>query len=1253
MLFFIVRLERIFLGEQLQQALNITVPGPDIVGKHLHFPLDETSLQMLWKLIQSWGNDNVSWEPWFSAHPIIPTERGDCLSLNQCKQLHVITPSMRGAMSHGLCSMLSKWGCHLVNTRMNEEGRMPWACAFRNKVHEQGNVAREILACIRTSNVQEAEESHPQSISELVRLLREIEAPQDDVARIPIFKNLNGKLISIHGKKVKFLPEAFDKSLCRKYIEEKSQVLVKNGQWERLYNLPESNEVAFFIGIILPGLSRAISRGRATDTILKEVIEVLNTVFGSFENLSTTDGQYAANVMKSTHVVLDLKTRSFHKPCEFSGGRLSKTLALGGSKMFRHIEQSSKGYSLQAVRFLERAGMHTSLSGQALAECVKDIENMTSCSKKTTWDHVPYTVTEILNAAIKSALRGSNQNGLLQLLRGPVFPVQMLVSTRTIGVVTGSKKYVRLTEAADWQHHNLVASSLPFLRCELGSLSRLRELMGIQQHPHIKHVLSHLINIAKPGGLFEQWTSKGEALKCLREDYTEIWNHIKTVCTDKDTAILIVDTLKDWPCVEVFPGKFAKVNELSLDEKMETLHAPYRVPSNLDAKEFMPLFRRMGASQFLWTFLEKIGCSNVREGGSSHLDQLMHQSVLSNTPGSVVHSILNGIESVAPTDEEKKVVFSVIRSDGGNCWKQLRAYLGSPGNSGRQIARLPLFETVENEYISPASNRVCILPDEYTSQTVQSLLKENNIRILKNESECEKKLNAAIRDIVPVETATTFFKKWLLECLKNTRSVVSQADRLSMLVDGIRHMKNHPPDTIDWIAQENIVMDPVSGMFFKASDYVWSGNLLFHFIFEDRRSGPHKSQQIGMLPEAFRDPAIHEVMKIAGLHIELNINLLYHCLKRIGNMKLEHRNDNLHHIICILNMCGDNVESLPDRCLGLLAGENVFPTDRAMGMPTEWACLPELCESRHKTLVAPLHGAVHPQLNQMDNLRARLGMEASPGVSRVVRNLFLLGRSNNSAQLKDKSIINTVQAAWRYLCERFRDTQGMHISHYIENLKDEPCVQLSCGRFVKPELSYDQMIDTGRTPYPVPGYLRDPEYVDFMRYLGVEGDPDAKLPSIALRGDTAKAIVMENLGVSFNTSEDSDVIFYVEDKHIHAHKVILRRSGLLFKRMFSGDWNHKTAEDGMDIIELDHFPGASYDALYIYLQYIYKGKILAVNGSNLQGSSHQKLFLDLLQLAEVCGDDYVKSFCEQRIVYEHYLDPQNCCEILLVAHSLR
>lgn len=1211
-------------------------------------------------LIQSWENDKIAWEPCLSSLPIVPMKSGGCLSLSQCRHSHVITPSMQRVLSERLCGMLSDWGCRLVSTTVNEKGSIPWACAFKNKSHAQENVAQEILECICTSSVQEAQGYDRQAVSELVELLRLTGAQPDSFAQIPIFNTLDGTMISIHGKNVQLLPRAFDKPVCHKYIAHKSNIVVRKSHWEQIHSGPSEKSIeTFFVNSMLPMLTRAISQNHDLERSLQEVHQVLDTAFTSFWQLGSPKLDHVAQRIKNSRAVLDLNHKTFHTPGEFAADILSNTLAAGGSKTFRHLEQGSKGYSHSAVGFLKRAGVHHELTGQALVECLKGIEHRIKQPQSTLHQTITYTIPQIINKAVEELQKGHNQSDILYLLKKPVFPVQNLYYPRTIGVCAAKEQYVLLSDAADWQHHSLVASSLPYLKEELKNLATLRQMMGISKHPDVKHVLKHLMNIAKPEGLFDQWASKGEAVKQLMADYKVIWKHLKDISRTGTVAQIIVDTLRDQPCVEVYQERFkgryrfAKATELSLDETMETVEAPFRVPAILREKEYTHLLRRMGATQFLWTFLEKIGCQNVREANMDHFDSVAPHSMQNNIPGSVVCSILDGLQSVAPTDEEKKRKLSAIRSQDEKCWDQLRTCLGSPGCNGGRVGQIPVFETVEGEYISPANKAACVLPAAYESEAIHDLLKENEILILKNNTDCERRLNRVIREVVPEETAQSFFKKWLLACLKNTKSSIPPEKRLELLKSGLMRLGDLPEEEIMWVKHENIVMDPCSGIFFRASEYVCSGSVLFHFIFADSGSGPHKPGQIEMLPQAFRDSALQKVMKIAGLHTELNVDLLYACLDRIHNMNHNHRNDNLQHILEILKMCTDNTEKLSSRCMGFLEEEEVFPVQRSLALPAEtlWEPLSKLCDHRHEGLVAPLYRVAVKELSNLNKLRSHFGFEASPGVTRVVKNLLYLGRSKDVHQQKDASTVDTVRAAWEYLCAQFAGGRDGQILCSIEKLKDKPCVQLSCGRFVKPELSYDQMVDTGKTPYPVPDYLRSQEYVALLRYLGVQGDLDVRLPVIHVRGEKAQSVVMKHLGESFNTPEDSDVIFCVEDQHIHAHKVILRRSWLFFQRMFSGDWSHKT-KDGKDLIELD-VPGASFQALYVYLQYVYKGEVLGVNGSSIQGKAHGQLFLDLLQLADACGDDYMKSFCEQRIVYEHYVDPQNCCEILPIAHCLR
>eukprot|EP00948_MAST-09A_sp_MAST-9A-sp1_P001237 g1237.t1 len=116
----------------------------------------------------------------------------------------------------------------------------------------------------------------------------------------------------------------------------------------------------------------------------------------------------------------------------------------------------------------------------------------------------------------------------------------------------------------------------------------------------------------------------------------------------------------------------------------------------------------------------------------------------------------------------------------------------------------------------------------------------------------------------------------------------------------------------------------------------------------------------------------------------------------------------------------------------------------------------------------------------------------------------------------------------------------------------------------------------------------------------------------------------------------ADVVFYVEDEKIYAHRAVLCAWSAPFKAMLTSGMKEGSQRQGMSLAEVE-LHDISAAMFVLLLKYIYTG-VVTLSHANALG---------LLRLANLYEIHMLKRRCEEFI--GNHLDPHNACDILYAA----
>lgn len=676
----------IFTAE-VRKVLNVGIPSPADIGQNLrqfHLPADKELIRKLWKLLQHWHSKGHDWKPHFSKQPIVPLSDGrQLISVEECTTLSVINPVALRVLGNGVEHILANFGCKIVDYGADGLGT-PWECAFDAGVtgvspHMANLIAESMKRCnISGNQCTQIRMTNAAGFSAFLGLVCYL--PFDQLAHLPLFENLRGSMVSIRDQGVELIPESFDSDVFKELLEPKEKFVSRKEhatlsfQEKRNLNhtipqtsvlLPETSRlVGFFRENILPVLKR--SRPNCT-AILDAAFAIL-------------DGCLDTSLTELIHepMVIDIDTSEFHVANKFVSGSVANILKEKKS-VFLTLDRNAFGP--KSIKLLKRIGLHTDFDDATLPECLKHMDQIMI-------SHGAEQVCSILRVATTKLFLNPQVHPLMDFLKGPVFPTATLTQYNLEESKRCPEQLVKLSEAADYSNRRLLCTSIPVLHESLGSLQDLRRIMGLHTGVNLEHVLRHLVNITKEGGLYCDWRTKGYALRDLQEDYDAVWKHLERKCSSNEDMDTIVAALHDKTCVQILHcDRFVKPSDLSYDVFQITTTAPFAVPDRFKSSPCINILRRLGASQFAWSFLDKIGCPQSSRSQDGHLNSLDGPSLMD--------LMLGAVDRVAPTLQEKELKFKSLREIDQQCWQMFREFMGRncQYHQASRLALLPIFET--------------------------------------------------------------------------------------------------------------------------------------------------------------------------------------------------------------------------------------------------------------------------------------------------------------------------------------------------------------------------------------------------------------------------------------------------------------------------------------------------------------------------------------------------------------------------------
>jgi len=154
-------------------------------------------------------------------------------------------------------------------------------------------------------------------------------------------------------------------------------------------------------------------------------------------------------------------------------------------------------------------------------------------------------------------------------------------------------------------------------------------------------------------------------------------------------------------------------------------------------------------------------------------------------------------------------------------------------------------------------------------------------------------------------------------------------------------------------------------------------------------------------------------------------------------------------------------------------------------------------------------------------------------------------------------------------------------------------------------------------------------------------------PEMRIDKPSCQQLFERRLKHFFNDTEFSDVIFKVEGRRIHGHRILLSLVSDCFRAMFSGGF----LESSIKEIEI---PDCSYDIFLQMMEYLYTGQIPDIIGRgefnpDEEGSLSDDALrtIQLLELADRFMLDHLKQLCEG--ILKPLVDVHTCESMVDVA----
>ncbi|CAK4165000.1 unnamed protein product [Aphanomyces euteiches] len=152
----------------------------------------------------------------------------------------------------------------------------------------------------------------------------------------------------------------------------------------------------------------------------------------------------------------------------------------------------------------------------------------------------------------------------------------------------------------------------------------------------------------------------------------------------------------------------------------------------------------------------------------------------------------------------------------------------------------------------------------------------------------------------------------------------------------------------------------------------------------------------------------------------------------------------------------------------------------------------------------------------------------------------------------------------------------------------------------------------------------DNEYLNDMHILDTDPTPEAAI--------TTSCNLTAALAKYVDSPDYSDISFVVEDRVVHAHKLVLSLASDRFRAMFSHGFREASAAQIV-------IPDMTHEVFRAIMEYIYAGGVLA--DINVRSVA---MLLELLVAADQYMLDHLKQLCEREL--QHAIDADNVLHIL-------
>eukprot|EP01117_Protostelium_nocturnum_P016092 TRINITY_DN6312_c0_g1_i1.p1 TRINITY_DN6312_c0_g1~~TRINITY_DN6312_c0_g1_i1.p1 ORF type:complete len:1595 (-),score=487.74 TRINITY_DN6312_c0_g1_i1:214-4998(-) len=253
------------------------------------------------------------------------------------------------------------------------------------------------------------------------------------------------------------------------------------------------------------------------------------------------------------------------------------------------------------------------------------------------------------------------------------------------------------------------------------------------------------------------------------------------------------------------------------------------------------------------------------------------------------------------------------------------------------------------------------------------------------------------------------------------------------------------------------------------------------------------------------------------------------------------------------------------------------------------------------------------------------------------------GLSKSEINFVQGAIVASLTPIWMNYDET-RNTKTIAQFRYV------PFILMDDGCFIESkQIVLDMDTDLSPTMRALPNYLSPfSELISVMNELNVVVSPSHR-PIITEKSIDSKTL-LNKLQDSLNDPTFADVIFNVEGKKIYAHKLILCFSSEVFERMFKSGMK----ESGIGIVEIHSQEWCTYEALWIFLHYLYTGMIKSQTyRMDPPSENSAQVVCTLLRLADEYLVEYLRQFCERYLTDPAIAQMRNFCNLLILSDETK